>query len=110
AAKLALDPAPLYWPAGSGSRFKGMVDLKHDRFLPLQRHATNHPAAVSMNSNAIVQHLEPDEREEAQEGAMLVQEAAKPFDPQSFLEGHMTPVYFGSAMRHFGVDKLLEGV
>jgi peptide chain release factor 3 len=41
---------------------------------------------------------------------MLVQEAAKPFDPQSFLEGHMTPVFFGSALRHFGVDQLLEGL
>ena len=35
--KLALDPAPLYWPAGSGSRFKGMIDLRHDRFLPYQQ-------------------------------------------------------------------------
>jgi peptide chain release factor 3 len=41
---------------------------------------------------------------------MLVQEAAKPFDPQSFLEGHMTPVFFGSALRHFGVDELLAGL
>jgi peptide chain release factor 3 len=41
---------------------------------------------------------------------MLVQEASKPFDPQAFLEGHMTPVFFGSALRHFGVDQLLEGL
>ena len=33
--------------------------------------------------------------------------SAKPFDPQSFLEGHMTPVIFGSALRHFGVAELL---
>jgi peptide chain release factor 3 len=52
-------------------------------------------------------YLEPAEREEAEEGAMLVQEASKPFDPQAFLEGHMTPVIFGSALRHFGVDELL---
>src|SRR5271165_2802297 len=37
AAKLALDPAPLYWPAGSGGRFKGMIDLRHDRLLPFAR-------------------------------------------------------------------------
>jgi peptide chain release factor 3 len=24
--------------------------------------------------------------------------------PQSFREGHMTPVVFGSALRHFGVE------
>jgi peptide subunit release factor RF-3 len=41
---------------------------------------------------------------------MLVSEAAKPFDVQSFLEGHMTPVFFGSALRHFGVSELLAGI
>jgi len=108
--KLALDPAPLYWPAGSGSRFKGMLDLRRNQFLPFQRHSNEHPAAVAANSNAIVTYLDPDEQEEMQEGAMLVTEASKPFDPQAFLEGHMTPVFFGSALRHFGVDQLLEGL
>ena len=32
-----LDPAPLYWPAGSGGRFKGMMDLRGERFLPFQK-------------------------------------------------------------------------
>ena len=41
---------------------------------------------------------------------MLVQEASKPFDPQSFLEGHMTPVFFGSAVNNFGVREMLNGL
>jgi peptide chain release factor 3 len=106
--KLALDPAPLYWPAGSGARFKGVVDLRHDRFLPFRRHAEGHGAPMALKSNALGAFLEPEEREEAEEGAMLIREASKPFDPQSFLEGHLTPVLFGSALRHFGVDELLE--
>ncbi|MEO8811808.1 MAG: peptide chain release factor 3 [Caulobacteraceae bacterium] len=111
AAKLALDPAPLYWPAGSGNRFRGMIDLRHDRFLPFRRQAGGgHPAAIPMDSAALDTWLDPDAREEASEGAMLVREASKPFDPQSFLEGHMTPVLFGSALRHFGVDQLLESL
>ncbi|HEY2482963.1 MAG TPA: peptide chain release factor 3 [Caulobacteraceae bacterium] len=108
ASKLALDPAPLYWPAGSGARFKGAIDLRHDRFLPFRRHADGHGPAMALNSNALAAFLAPDEREEAEEGALLIREAAKPFDPQSFLEGHLTPVLFGSALRHFGVDQLLE--
>jgi peptide chain release factor 3 len=108
ASKLALDPAPLYWPAGSGGRFKGMIDLRHDVLLPFARYADSHPAPLPLRSNALDAYLAPDEREEAEEGAMLVQEASKPFDPVSFVEGHMTPVLFGSALRHFGVDQLLE--
>ena len=112
--KLALDPAPLYWPAGSGNRFKGMIDLRHDTFLPFQRVAAGEEAAtprpIPLGSNALDSLLDPEEQEEAREGAMLVKEASKPFDPQSFLEGHMTPILFGSALRHFGVDQLLEGL
>jgi peptide chain release factor 3 len=34
----------------------------------------------------------------------------KAFDMQAFLEGHLTPVYFGSAVNNFGVRELLDGV
>ena len=108
ASKLQLDPAPLYWPAGSGGRFKGMIDLRADRFIPYNKNREEgHDAPVPMGGNAVISYLDPEEREEAEEGAMLVQEASKPFDPKAFLEGHMTPVIFGSALRHFGVDELL---
>ena len=110
ASKLALDPAPLYWPAGSGNRFKGMLDLRAQTFLPYRRNSDDGNGVgepIAFKSNALAQVLQPDERDEVEEGAMLVQEAAKPFDPQSFLEGHMTPVIFGSALRHFGVGELL---
>jgi peptide chain release factor 3 len=113
-AKLALDPAPLYWPAGSGNRFKGMIDLRHDAFLPFQRGAAGEapeaPRPIPLASNALDRVLDPDEQEEVREGAMLVKEASKPFDPRSFLEGHMTPILFGSALRHFGVDELLDSL
>jgi peptide chain release factor 3 len=114
ATKLALDPAPLYWPAGSGGRFKGMLDLQGQRFLPFARKSSQdvegHPRAVAMAGDATAQFLNDDERAEMVEGAALVSEAAKPFDLPSFLEGHMTPIFFGSALRHFGVDQLLEGL
>ncbi|MCS4558933.1 peptide chain release factor 3, partial [Shewanella sp. C32] len=32
------------------------------------------------------------------------------FEPERFLEGTMTPVYFGSALRDFGIGHLLEGL
>jgi peptide chain release factor 3 len=115
--KLALDPAPLYWPAGSGGRFKGMLDLRRDRFLPFVKKGggapgdeDGHPGAIPFKGNAVVSYLDPDEQEELAENAELILGAGKPFDPQAFLEGHMTPVFFGSALRHFGVDQLLEGL
>ncbi len=39
-----------------------------------------------------------------------MKEACKPFDLDAFREGHLTPVYFGSALRNFGVGDLLDGL
>jgi peptide chain release factor 3 len=113
--KLALDPAPLFWPAGSGNRFRGMIDVRHKTFLPYAKKSTTdedqgHPAAIAIDSDDIGRYLDAAERAEVEENAELVTEAGKPFDPQAFLEGHMTPVFFGTALRHFGVDELLAGL
>jgi peptide chain release factor 3 len=114
AAKLALDPAPLYWPAGSGGRFKGMIDLARGQFIPFAKKVANndegHPEPVALGGNSLAAFLDEAEQAEVEEGAALVQAASKPFDLTSFLEGHMTPVFFGSALRHFGVDQLLAGL
>src|SRR3954453_5039423 len=71
ASKLALDPAPLYWPAGSGGRFKGMMDLRAQKFLPYTRKTgevdEGHPEAIAFKSNAISRYLDPSEMEEVEE-------------------------------------------
>src|SRR6201990_2039469 len=70
ASKLALDPSPLYWPAGSGGRFKGMLDLRSDQFIPFAKRTggavedEGHPPHVAFRGNAIVSYLDPDEQEE----------------------------------------------
>ena len=40
----------------------------------------------------------------------MVQELCKPFDQKSYLEGNLTPIYFGSAINTFGVQELLDGL
>ena len=114
ASKLQLDPAPLYWPAGSGNRFRGMIDVRQERFLPYAKKGSDepegHPEPVAIKSNAIAQYLDPTELTEAVDGAELVLGGYKAFDEQAFLEGHMTPVLFGTALRHFGVEELLATI
>jgi peptide chain release factor 3 len=41
---------------------------------------------------------------------LLAAGAAKPFVRQSFLEGHHTPVYWGSALRDMGVKDLIDAL
>ena len=40
----------------------------------------------------------------------LVKDAYRAFDFKSFREGHLTPVFFGSALKNFGVKDLLDAL
>jgi peptide chain release factor 3 len=45
-----------------------------------------------------------------EEELALVKEACRRFDFASFREGHLTPVFFGSALKNFGVKDLLDAL
>jgi peptide chain release factor 3 len=113
--KLAMDTAPMYWPAGSGQRFAGMVDFARDEFVPFRRlEAGEQGFAIEerqkRGANSYMADVSEDIRKETEETAELARGGLPAFELQSFLEGHMTPVYFGSALRRFGVLELLEGL
>ena len=40
----------------------------------------------------------------------MARELLPPLDKQSFLEGHLTPIWFGSAINSFGVKELMDGI
>jgi peptide chain release factor 3 len=114
ASQLQLDPAPIWWPAQSGNRLRGMVEVGTGRFQPYARKIpgavedAGHPEALHLD--AASQHFEPGELQELRDAAELVEGGYPAFDRQSFLEGHMTPVLWGSALRHFGIDELLKAI
>ena len=114
ASRLALDPSPIWWPAESGARLRGMAEVGTGRFQPYARKAAGtegeafHPAALPLSDAA--QYFEGSEQADLADTLELVEGGYKPFDVQAFLEGHMTPVLWGSALRHFGVDELLKAI
>jgi peptide chain release factor 3 len=114
--KLALSPSPLYWPQGSGERFRGMADLKAREFLLYRRHVgaeaslAHEIERISLDHPRLDEVLDPAERAELDEQSETALGVCAPFDPQAYLEGHMTPVVFGSALRHFGVRALLDTI
>ena len=71
----------------------------------LERTKVNGP-----DSNRVAGLLPDNERETFIEELDLAREACRPFDLTAFREGHLTPVYFGSALRNFGVRDLIEGL
>jgi peptide chain release factor 3 len=113
--KLALDAAPIFWPAGSGLRFRGMLDLRNDRFHVFRRPEAGETGLqeaeiLTTHGDAIAGAVPQDQLQELNETADLARAGLPEFDLQSYREGHMTPVFFGSALRKFGVIELLEGL
>lgn len=109
--KLALDVTPATWPIGMGRDFKGCYDLGHDRLSLFARGGTDDGILCKgLDDPAIDTHIPADLAAHMREQVAMVQGACKPFDRQSYLEGHMTPVFFGSAVNNFGVRELLNGV
>ena len=107
---LALDTTPMTWPVGRGRDFLGTYDVVNGGVRLLEGGGAKTGAAqqieieelAKLNANLDVSAVK-DELE-------LVTEASKPFELGAFREGHLTPVYFGSALRNFGVGDLLEGL
>ena len=107
--KLALDTAPITWPIGSGKTFAGTYHLAENAVRrtddELERQKVNGP-----DSNRASGLLPENNREAFIEELELAREACRPFDEKAFLEGHLTPVFFGSALRNFGVRDLIEAL
>ena len=106
---LALDTAPVTWPIGRGRSFAGTFDLRRNVVRRLD--ADEEPTPVSGPEDPLIDDLLPPEEVSAwRDEVALAQEACKPFALQPFLEGHLTPVFFGSALRNFGVRDLIDAL
>ena len=109
---MKIDCAPMTWPIGAGSRFKGVYHLYEDVVYPYTR-GTEGPAAehdlISGIHSAEAESFLGDQLEELVEAIELVRGASHEFDQERYLKGELTPVYFGSALRNFGVMEMLDG-
>jgi peptide chain release factor 3 len=106
---LALDTAPVTWPIGRGQSFAGTFDLAQNLVRRLD--ADEAPMPVTGPDDPKCVGLLPEhERETWLEEVTLAQEGLKRFELEPFREGHLTPVFFGSALKNFGVRDLINSL
>ncbi len=111
---LAIDVTPASWPIGQGRDFLGCYDILRDR-LELMDRADRNKVAESIEINGLddpklAEHVPAQLLEQLVEELEMARELLPALDPQSVLEGHMTPIWFGSAINSFGVRELMEGI
>ncbi|WBU54615.1 peptide chain release factor 3 [Paracoccus sp. SCSIO 75233] len=111
---LAIDVAPASWPIGMGREFIGAYDLLHDRLEIMDRADRNKVAETvkisGIDDPKLAEYVPEGQLETLREEIEMARELLPAFDRKSFLEGHLTPIWFGSAINSFGVRELMDGI
>jgi peptide chain release factor 3 len=98
---LALDVVPMAWPIGMGGLFQGVLNL-----------ATNQISRPEGDSREFLGKVEPaaDIPDDIAEEIELAQAGYPEFDLEAYRHGDLTPVFFGSALKNFGVAELIDAI
>ena len=113
--KLALDVSPMNWPAGMGRQFEGLYNFERHRLSLATR---REPAALvdnvadltGLDDTGLDTMLSPEVANDLRENGELAQAGYAPFDEAAYRNGDLTPVYFGSALKEFGVADLIDAL
>jgi len=109
---LKIECAPITWPIGMGSRFKGVYHLYDDEihvFEPGHGNVATDARIIKDLESAEAAEFLGDDLEAFKDEIELVKGASHQFDQAAYLAGELTPVYFGTALRNFGVNQMLDG-
>jgi peptide chain release factor 3 len=110
---LAIECAPITWPLGSGQHFGGIYHLQEQRLIPFDRQRASDKAGVKEQGYALddpraVDHFGDSGLKTLAEEIELIEGAGNGFDIEAYRQGRQTPVFFGSALRSFGIHELLD--
>ncbi len=111
---LAIDVTPASWPIGQGAEFLGCYDLLRNRLELMDRADRNRVAESvvleGLDDPKLADHIPAHLLEQLREEVEMARELLPPLDLKSVQEGHLTPIWFGSAINSFGVKELMEGI
>jgi peptide chain release factor 3 len=98
---LALDVSPQSYPIGMGGEFQGVLDFASG--------TAARPEGPSKEFKGR-RDLDPDLPEQVAENVELAKLGYPEFDLEAYRNGDLTPVYFGSALKEFGVSELIGAI
>jgi peptide chain release factor 3 len=121
---LGIRSCPMTWPIGNGDRFRGVYDRRANEVLLFQTEgeanvkgklAPKRVAGVDDPGFVTLLGGPRGDMDEAKElydqfraEIELLEFAGDAFDIERVLAGQLTPVFFGSAMNNFGVQRFLD--
>jgi peptide chain release factor 3 len=110
--KLSLKVVPLSFPIGMGYDFKGIYNIWEKNinlFTGDSRRDIEETIKISEVSDSKLNNIIGDHAAETlREELELVEGIYPKFNKESYLNGDLQPVFFGSALNNFGVRELLD--
>ncbi len=102
---------PITWPIGIGSRFKGLYHREKKKVYFFTPHKIK-PEIINVNgfNDPLIKKQVNDKEvyDTYLESIELLEGALGEFNSEEFLRGEVSPMTFGSAKNHWGVDLFLE--
>ena len=108
---LRITCAPVTWPIGMGRELNGIYHFLEDRiyvYTAAERGRAGSNLVIERLASPAAQEFLGDAAHALHEEIELVRGATHRFDPEAYLAGRQTPVFFGSAINNFGVEELLS--
>ncbi|VAW15262.1 Peptide chain release factor 3 [hydrothermal vent metagenome] len=110
--RLALDTSPMVWPVGMGADFQGCFDFSTNEFLTAQGAPSGgYDKAIpttGLGDAVLDNHIPAPILESFRENAELARGGYPEFDAEAYRAGHLTPIVFGSALRDYSVQALVD--
>jgi peptide chain release factor 3 len=108
---LKIPCAPITWPVGMGKELKGIYHLTQDAVYLYEtgdRTRMLEDKVIEGLDNPELDELLGSRAKELREEIELVKGASHEFDHELYLQGKLTPVFFGTALNNFGIRQLLD--
>jgi len=115
---LGIGAFPVTWPVFRGGTFRGVYHrLARRVYLFDEAHAGSSAAlgaerppveVAGLDDPRVREELDDSGYERLRAEAELLEAAGDGFDRQRFLEGELSPMFFGSAINNFGLEAFLE--
>lgn len=110
---LTIHASAVNWPIGSGSDFAGIVTRDDHRVALFSKTAHGGATKVDVQTMDLADlsasgRVMPDVMSQVEHDLELLAIAGNPFAHDRFLDGDVTPVFFGSALTNFGVESFLD--
>jgi peptide chain release factor 3 len=111
---LALDVCPMSWPVGMGGEFEGIYDFARNQLMqpsgPSRGFEGKTSAHNGIDDPTLAEYLSARALEKFKEEAALAQGGYAGFDLASYRAGDLTPVFFGSALKEFGIAEMIAAI